>query len=90
MSSGTNVPMPRDFTRVRAVSACRSTVRDCMASDMETIANTIDGKLVAPATGRYLDDYEPATGRVYAQVPESGAEDLDAAVAAAQVATGGP
>ncbi len=57
-----------------------------MASDMETIANTIDGKLVAPATGRYLDDYEPATGKVYAQVPESGAEDLDAAVAAAQAA----
>src|SRR5581483_7127400 len=37
-----------------------------------------------PRTGRYLDVYEPATGAVYARCPDSGAEDIDAAVAAAR------
>jgi aminomuconate-semialdehyde/2-hydroxymuconate-6-semialdehyde dehydrogenase len=53
---------------------------------METIANYIDGGLLAPAAGRYLDDIEPATGRPYALVPASDATDLDAAVAAARQA----
>jgi aminomuconate-semialdehyde/2-hydroxymuconate-6-semialdehyde dehydrogenase len=53
---------------------------------METIAlaNLIDGKLVAPASGTYLDVYEPATGKVYARCPDSDARDVDAAVAAAE------
>ena len=36
---------------------------------MEKIANYIDGQLEAPASGRYLDNFEPATGRVYSRVP---------------------
>lgn len=52
---------------------------------METIvlANLIDGKLVAPADGAYLDVFEPATGKVYARCPDSDARDVEAAVAAA-------
>src|SRR5262245_50821482 len=53
---------------------------------MQTIANLVRGRFERPATGRYLDNVEPATGRVYSQVPESGAEDVSKAVAAAREA----
>ncbi|HET7162395.1 MAG TPA: aldehyde dehydrogenase [Rhodanobacteraceae bacterium] len=49
-----------------------------------TLANLIDGKLVAPASGAYLEVYEPATGKVYARCPDSDARDVEAAVAAAE------
>ena len=35
------------------------------------LENYIDGKLVKPASGAYLDNYEPATGQVYALIPDS-------------------
>lgn len=50
---------------------------------MQTLANYIDGALTAPSAGRYLEVLEPATGRLLARAPESGAEDVDRAVAAA-------
>ncbi len=53
---------------------------------METIANYIDGRLAPPIGGRYLENFEPATGRVYSRVPASEREDIEAAVAAAQAA----
>ncbi|HVX04396.1 MAG TPA: aldehyde dehydrogenase family protein, partial [Rhodanobacteraceae bacterium] len=49
-----------------------------------TLANLIDGRLSAPASGAYLDVYEPATGKVYARCPDSDAGDVERAVAAAQ------
>lgn len=53
---------------------------------METLANYINGKLVAPASGTYLENIEPATGHSYSQVPASDATDIEAAVAAAEAA----
>lgn len=53
---------------------------------MKKIANYIGGKLVEPAARNYIDDIEPATGSVYAQIPESGAEDVAAAVESAKKA----
>ncbi len=50
---------------------------------METIRNFIDGEMAPPAAGRYLDNLEPATGRVYSRVPASDADDIARAVAAA-------
>ena len=50
---------------------------------MLEIRNYIDGKLLAPASGGWLDDHEPATGKVYARIPDSDGRDVDAAVAAA-------
>lgn len=47
------------------------------------IQNYIDGQLVDPNSASWLDNYEPATGQVYSQVPDSNAEDVDRAVAAA-------
>lgn len=53
---------------------------------MEKLQNYIGGTLQAPASGAYLDNYEPAKGKVYSLIPRSGADDVAAAVAAAEAA----
>jgi aminomuconate-semialdehyde/2-hydroxymuconate-6-semialdehyde dehydrogenase len=53
---------------------------------MKWLRNYIAGELVPPASGDYLDVYEPATGQVYAKAPASGGEDLARAIAAADAA----
>ncbi|MBK6929640.1 MAG: aldehyde dehydrogenase [Saprospirales bacterium] len=53
---------------------------------MITIQNYINGQYVPPAGGHYLDNYNPATGAVYSQIPDSGPEDVDTAVQAAAAA----
>lgn len=50
---------------------------------MQKIENYIGGKLLAPHSGQYLDNIEPATGEVYSLIPDSQEEDLALAVAAA-------
>ena len=52
--------------------------------EIATLANLIDGKLLAPTKGAYLDVYEPATGKVHARCPDSDAADVEAAVRAAE------
>ncbi|WP_154224160.1 aldehyde dehydrogenase [Marinicella rhabdoformis] len=51
---------------------------------MITIENYINGKNTTPLSGQYLDDFEPATGLLYAQCPNSDNDDLDLAVLAAE------
>ena len=53
---------------------------------MDIIANFIDGQYQAPCQQQYLDNIEPATGKVYGQIPDSGDEDVELAVAAAKKA----
>lgn len=53
---------------------------------MIQLYNYIDGKLVEPIQKKYLDNYEPATGKVYAQIPKSTNEDVELAVLAAEKA----
>ena len=53
---------------------------------MDRILNYIDGELVAPTSGNYLDNYNPSTGKVYSLVPDSDKDDVDIAVAAAKKA----
>ena len=50
---------------------------------MESILNYVDGELVPPVGGQYLENVEPATGAVYSQVPDSDERDVDRAVEAA-------
>lgn len=50
---------------------------------MQKIPNFIDGKHTPPASGKWLDNVEPATGKVYSQVADSDERDVDAAVLAA-------
>lgn len=52
--------------------------------DIQKLLNFIDGRFTEPVSGRFLDNYQPATGKVYSQVPASGAEDVELAVAAAE------
>jgi aminomuconate-semialdehyde/2-hydroxymuconate-6-semialdehyde dehydrogenase len=56
---------------------------------MEKILNYIGGELVEPISGNYLDNLEPATGKIYSQIPDSNNEDVEAAVAAAKEAQQG-
>ena len=53
---------------------------------MLKLKNYIGGELVDPVSGAYLDDVNPATGDVYAQVPDSDERDVEQAVQAAEAA----
>ena len=53
---------------------------------MLKIENYIGGKLIAPASGEYIDDYNPATGEVYCLIPDSDGRDVSLAVEAAKKA----
>ncbi len=50
---------------------------------METIRNYINGEMVEPVGGAYLDNINPAIGEVYAQTPDSDEKDIENAVQAA-------
>ncbi len=48
------------------------------------IQNYINGELIAPNAGEYLDNVEPATGQVYGEIPDSDSSDVEMAVGAAK------
>ncbi|WBA41305.1 aldehyde dehydrogenase [Hymenobacter canadensis] len=50
------------------------------------LQNYLNGQLVPPAAGRYLPNLEPATGEVFSYLPDSDAEDVARATAAAEAA----
>ncbi len=53
---------------------------------MIEIKNYINGKLVAPEKGNYLDNIDPALGSVYSKIPSSDGVDVEQAVSAAKKA----
>jgi len=53
---------------------------------MEKILNYINGELVGPEGGKFLDNYNPSTGKVYSLIPDSEKIDIDNAVASAKEA----
>jgi aminomuconate-semialdehyde/2-hydroxymuconate-6-semialdehyde dehydrogenase len=53
---------------------------------MQQLQNLINGKLVPPVSGQYLDNFNPATGKVYSLIPDSDARDVEHAVQAAKQA----
>jgi aminomuconate-semialdehyde/2-hydroxymuconate-6-semialdehyde dehydrogenase len=53
---------------------------------MQKILNYINGELVAPISGGYLDNINPAEGKVYSLIPDSDARDVQAATDAAKAA----
>lgn len=53
---------------------------------MEKLQNFINGSYCAPINGAYLDNYEPATGKVYSLIPDSDEADVSLAVEAAEKA----
>lgn len=56
---------------------------------MTHIENYIGGELVKPASGLYLDNFEPATGEVYSHIPDSDDRDVNLAADAARAAFSG-
>lgn len=50
----------------------------------------IGGEWVKPRSGRYLDSYDPATGKVWYRAADGDSEDIDAAVRAAKAALADP
>jgi aldehyde dehydrogenase (NAD+) len=55
-------------------------------AELTTYRNLIGGELRAAASGRTLDSVNPATGEVWARIPQGDATDAEAAVAAAKAA----
>jgi aminomuconate-semialdehyde/2-hydroxymuconate-6-semialdehyde dehydrogenase len=53
-------------------------------SAVRLLANFIDGRFVPPRSGEYLDDVNPSTEDVIAQIPDSDGRDVDDAVQAAK------
>ena len=53
---------------------------------MQKIQNYIDGELVAPTNGNYLDNINPSEGVVYSLIPDSDKSDIQNAVTAAKKA----
>lgn len=49
----------------------------------EPIKNYIDGKLIPPVDGQYLDNFCPFTGKVYGKTPQSSPDDAEQAIQAA-------
>ena len=50
------------------------------------IQNYIGGKLQAPTSGNYIDNYDPSTGKVCSHIPDSDAHDVEQAFKAAKAA----
>jgi aminomuconate-semialdehyde/2-hydroxymuconate-6-semialdehyde dehydrogenase len=53
---------------------------------MEKLLNFIDGLYVEPVSGDYIDNFEPATGKVYSLIANSDERDVELAVKAAEKA----
>lgn len=53
---------------------------------MEKLRNFIDGTYCEPLSGQYIDNFEPATGKVYSLIPNSDERDVQKAVEAAEKA----
>ena len=53
---------------------------------MKKIYNYINGELLGPNSGNYLDNLSPVNGQVYSCVPDSDAQDVEEAIQAAKKA----
>ena len=53
---------------------------------MKQILNYINGELVSPVNGKFLDNINPATGDIYSSYPDSAEEDIQSAVDGAKKA----
>jgi len=53
---------------------------------MQKIQNYINGELVAPVGGQYIDNIDPSRGKVYSLIPDSDEKDVEIAIKAAKAA----
>lgn len=57
-----------------------------MSKELIRIQNFINGEFVAPAEGEYMPNYDPSTGEIYSEIPNSSEMDVAQAVVAARKA----
>src|ERR1022692_829860 len=53
---------------------------------MQQLKNYINGELIAPLGAKYIDNFNPATGKVYSLIPDSNEKDVQLAWDAANEA----
>jgi len=53
---------------------------------MEKLSNYINGELIPPSSGNYIENFEPARGEVYSLIPDSDENDVEKAVQSSKVA----
>eukprot|EP00484_Ammonia_sp_Unknown_P029090 CAMPEP_0197049408 /NCGR_PEP_ID=MMETSP1384-20130603/24558_1 /TAXON_ID=29189 /ORGANISM="Ammonia sp." /LENGTH=486 /DNA_ID=CAMNT_0042481675 /DNA_START=92 /DNA_END=1552 /DNA_ORIENTATION=+ len=53
---------------------------------MEKLSNYINGRFVAPSTGKYIENFNPATDKLNNLIPDSDSRDVEAAIQAARAA----
>ena len=53
---------------------------------MKKIKNYINGELLDPISGNFIDNFDPSRGKIYSQIPDSDQNDVELAVAAAKKA----
>src|SRR6185436_19100835 len=63
--------------------------RPTLHQELQQFRMFIDGAPADAASGRTYDSVDPFTGQPWARVPDAGADDVDAAVAAARAALDG-
>lgn len=73
---------------ISSIKACNTfdKAQDLLQSNQGaplTLLNFISNDFVASSSGNWIDSFEPKTGKLCARVPNSSAEDVEAAVAAA-------
>ncbi len=51
---------------------------------MKKLLNYINGELIPPSGGNYIDNYNPSTGQVYSLIPDSDQNDVDLAIQSAR------
>lgn len=51
---------------------------------MMKLKNYINGQLIEPLSNLYFDNYQPSTGKVYSQIPDSDEKDVELAYVAAK------
>ena len=80
-----NIPDIRFRAKTERLAAMLN-LQSVRMTTMVKIENYIGGELAAPILGRYLENFEPATGQVYSQIPDSDERDVEQAVEAAKAA----
>lgn len=53
---------------------------------MQKIRNYINGELVEPVNGNFIENYDPSRGKIYSMIPDSDERDVNQAVIAAKAA----
>ena len=53
---------------------------------MKKIANYINGRLIEPKSKNYINNYNPATGKIYSLIPDSNDDDVNSAIESAKSA----